>query len=81
MNDAEYIQYVARRCYKLSAQCFHLEIARDLRILGDELIARSAEINNRQSGNGPKYRRALWWSVLKQGVRRLINPKQFLIGP
>ena len=81
MDDAEYIQRVARRCYKLSAQCFHLEIARDLRNLGDELIARGAEINNRQLGNESPHRRALWWAALKQGGRRLINPKKFLVGP
>jgi hypothetical protein len=81
MDNAEYIQDVALRCYKLSAQCFHLETSRDLRILGDELIARSAEIKHCQSGNEPMHRRALWWSAVKQGARRLINPKQFLFGP
>ena len=43
MDNAEYLRRVAQRCFELSTQCFHLEIARKLRDLGTELDRKASK--------------------------------------
>jgi hypothetical protein len=60
MNELEYLRIVARRCRELSAQCFHLEIARSLCSLADELSARSAELSEHQTAHNSIPWRTIW---------------------
>lgn len=42
MDNTEYLQRVSQRCFELSTQCFHLEIAGKLRNLGNEINSQAS---------------------------------------
>jgi len=44
MDGTEYMRKMAQRCFSLAGRCYHLEVARDLRRMGDELSAKAAQV-------------------------------------
>ena len=44
MLDAKDLRRWAERCYRVSRTCFDLSAATELRVLGDELMARAIEV-------------------------------------
>jgi hypothetical protein len=59
MEHKEYLRTVAHKCFEMAGHCYHLEVAEELRRLGDELNARATEIAKHQPAFVERDRAAL----------------------